>query len=94
MIPASAVPAAGVEAPRVLHVGDDPLADVDGARTRIYPTDYALRGVFVPAGRHTLTFSYVPAGLRLGAAIAGLALLVLIVLSIPPVGRRVIGPAR
>ena len=69
-------------------------ADVDGARTRIYPTDYALRGVFVPAGRHTLTFSYVPAGLRLGAAIAGLALLVLIVLSIPPVGRRVIGPAR
>lgn len=41
-------------------------ADVDGARTPIHLTDFALRGVAVPAGRHTVTFAFASAARRVG----------------------------
>lgn len=44
-------------------------AYVDGQRTPIYPTDAALRSVFVPAGQHEVKFVYDPASFRLGTAI-------------------------
>lgn len=31
---------------------------IDGVTSQIYPTDFAFRGVLIPAGRHTLVFKY------------------------------------
>jgi hypothetical protein len=45
------------------------LATIDGKSTRVYRADYALRGVFVPAGRHAIVFSYRPRALAFGAGI-------------------------
>jgi len=51
-------------------------ATVDGVATPIYRTNYLFRGIVVPAGRHTLSFSYRPRSVVIGAAISGLALVV------------------
>jgi hypothetical protein len=45
-------------------------ARIDGRSSPVYRTDDALRGVFVPAGTHRVTFRYRPAGLALGVAIS------------------------
>lgn len=52
-------------------------ARVDGVETPIRRTDYAFRGVVVPAGRHVVEFRYEPASFRVGGlmSLAGLALL-------------------
>ncbi len=42
-------------------------ARVDGQPTKIYRTDYTLRGVIVPAGDHRIEFVYRPRSFRLGA---------------------------
>jgi hypothetical protein len=42
-------------------------ARVDGQPTKIYRTDYTLRGVVVPAGDHQVEFVYRPRSFRLGA---------------------------
>ena len=47
---------------------------VDGHPTAVFPVDYALSGMVVPAGEHELTFAYRSTYLRIGAAISGLAL--------------------
>jgi hypothetical protein len=52
-------------------------ARIDGSPTPVYAVDGALRGVAVPAGRHTVEFQYASAALPLGAAITGLTLLAL-----------------
>jgi len=49
-------------------------ARVDGVDTPIYRTNYLFRGVVVPAGQHTVTFTYQPASPWIGAAISALAL--------------------
>jgi hypothetical protein len=43
---------------------------VDGARTDILRTDYILRGVVVPAGRHLIEMLYRPRSFMLGLAIS------------------------
>jgi hypothetical protein len=48
-------------------------ATLDGREVRIYQTDYALRGVFVPAGEHTVEFTFAPTSLRVGASVSALA---------------------
>jgi hypothetical protein len=53
-------------------------ATVDGKQADIERVDYLLRGVVVPAGTHTVEFSYQPASWRAGWIVSGLALLVLI----------------
>jgi hypothetical protein len=53
-------------------------ARLDGVPARIYVADYALRGIAVPPGKHTIEFQYVSAALPVGAAITGLTLLVLV----------------
>ncbi len=53
-------------------------ATVDGAPADVVRADYALRGVKVPAGEHTVTFVYRPRSVYLGATVslvAGLTLL-------------------
>jgi len=53
-------------------------AKVDGAPTPLFQTDYALRGVSVPAGRHVVRFEFHPSSLFYGACISSLSLLVLV----------------
>lgn len=52
---------------------------VNGSPAELYRTNYAFRGVPVPAGDTTVEFWYIPNGIRWGLPIAGLAALVLAV---------------
>lgn len=45
------------------------IASIDGEETTIYPVNYALRGIKVPAGRHTITFSFDPQVVKTGGGI-------------------------
>ena len=54
-------------------------ASVDGRETAIYRANYTFRAVSVPAGAHTVTFTYRPLSFRLGLAASGIALAVLTV---------------
>jgi hypothetical protein len=54
-------------------------AYVDGKRVDVLPTDHALRGVAIPAGKHTVDFRYEPPSLRAGLAISGFATLAMLV---------------
>ncbi|MDT7541203.1 MAG: hypothetical protein QOE33_1107 [Acidobacteriota bacterium] len=49
-------------------------ATVDNREARIYQTDYALRGVRVPAGDHAVEFTYAPRSLRIGAFVSALSM--------------------
>lgn len=44
-------------------------ATIDGEKTKIYPVNYALRGIQVPAGRHTIVFSFDPQVVKTGGGI-------------------------
>jgi hypothetical protein len=52
-------------------------AYVDGEKTPIYPTDAALRSVYLEAGEHEVRFVYSPGTFKLGITISGLSLLAL-----------------
>jgi len=53
-------------------------ARIDGNPTKIYRTDYTLRGVFVPAGERRVEFIYRPRSLRNGATGAALGVMILL----------------
>lgn len=53
-------------------------ASIDGAPIEILRTNYALRGVQVPAGNHLVRFDFTPKSFYYGAAIGGLSMLILI----------------
>lgn len=55
---------------------------VDGAEVEIHRTDYALRGIKVPAGQHKIEFLYDPASFKQGAAISGLGVVFLLFIAI------------
>jgi hypothetical protein len=50
-------------------------AFIDGRPAPLIRTDYAFRGVVVPAGRHIVTFRYAPWRIYRGAAISAVAML-------------------
>lgn len=50
-------------------------ATIDGNDARLFRTNGALRGVAVPAGEHTVRFTYAPASLKLGLAITGVTVI-------------------
>jgi hypothetical protein len=52
-------------------------ATVDGAPAHLYQTDFALRGVSVPPGRHVVRFEFRPRSLYYGAGLSLLSLLLL-----------------
>ena len=52
-------------------------ATIDGQETTLYRTDFAIRGVAVPAGHHVVKFAYWPSRFLLGAAVSLLSLLLL-----------------
>lgn len=56
------------------------IAKVDGAPTKIYRTDFTLRGVVVPEGMHKVEFIYDPLSFRLGIVGAFLGTLGIIIL--------------
>jgi hypothetical protein len=54
-------------------------ATLDNQPTPIYPANHAFRAVVVPAGTHSITFTYAPPVMTWGASISAGALLVLLV---------------
>lgn len=53
-------------------------AYIDDQKRPIYPTNLAMRGVFVEAGQHTLRFAYEPRSLRVGLGVSLGFLLILV----------------
>ena len=52
---------------------------VDDRQTNLYRANYTFRGVFVPAGQHTVTFNYNPLSFQIGRTLTLLGLGVLVV---------------
>jgi len=50
-------------------------AYVDGAETKIYRVNYAMRGVLLSEGHHVVEFRYLPLSFRIGAVISVMSLL-------------------
>ncbi|MBI5695195.1 MAG: YfhO family protein [Nitrospirae bacterium] len=70
-------------------------AYVDGKETQVYRTDYALRGIAMPAGEHKVVMEFSPATFKVGAAMSITALLFLAGVVLLPVYRKKgIGAAR
>ncbi len=59
-------------------------ATVDTQPGAILPADHALRGVYVPAGAHTVRFQYSPRSFQWGALLTGVGLGLLLLLSAWP----------
>lgn len=55
-------------------------ASIDGLDTRIYKTDYILRGIAIPRGSHTVRFVFHPSSTYVGAGISASLLAVLLLL--------------
>ena len=45
-------------------------ATIDGKETKIYNVDYVLRGLPIPAGKHTIEFTFEPQVVKTGSTIA------------------------
>jgi hypothetical protein len=56
-------------------------AAIDGQSVPVYPTDYALRGLCLPAGTHTITFEFKPA-IVIFSAILSVAAWAVVVVSV------------
>ncbi|MGB5962248.1 MAG: YfhO family protein [Coleofasciculaceae cyanobacterium] len=52
-------------------------AKIDGKPTKIFQTNYALRGVQIPAGEHTIKFEFKPVSFHIGAGISAASLFLL-----------------
>ncbi len=76
--------------PRVLVLSEayerNWTARVNGRPAEVFPANYLLRGVVVPAGRSRIVFEYQPVSFRIGAAISCVA--IVSVLGIMFIARR------
>jgi len=57
-------------------------ASIDGRDVWLYRADYAIRGVLVPEGEHTVRFDYRPRSFYLGAGISLSSMLLLIAIAV------------
>ena len=57
-------------------------ASVDGKAAAIYPANVLFRAVPLPAGEHTVVFTFEPSGWRLGLGVAGIGILLMAVLGL------------
>jgi hypothetical protein len=53
---------------------------IDGRSAAVFPVDYALRGVAVPAGTHSVEFRYLPVTTYIGATITILTVVLLLLM--------------
>ena len=51
--------------------------EVDGKQQPIERADYLFRGIFLPAGHHTVVFSYAPRSFEIGALVSGASIALL-----------------
>lgn len=69
------------EHPQLLYLSDSDdgnwRASIDGKNAPIIRANWAFRGVLMPAGEHTVTFTYLPRSFLLGLSICGVTLLLL-----------------
>ena len=65
------------------NIQNDFTATVDGKSTPIADADYAVGGVYVPAGQHEVELTYAPRGRSVGAMVSVGSAVVLIVAAIP-----------
>lgn len=63
-------------------------ATVDDQPVSILTADHALRGVYLPAGSHTVRFRYRPLAFTLGAAVSGATIVLLVLMSFWPLRRK------
>ena len=54
------------------------VASIDGHRTDVFPADFALTGIEIPAGHHQVRFEFQSPSFRAGLSITAVALAVLI----------------
>jgi hypothetical protein len=80
--------AVSTTAPGLLILADQAFpgwtATRDGTPVPILTVDHALRGVYLPAGAHTVAFRYTPLSFSFGALASGVALLVVGILLFDP----------
>jgi hypothetical protein len=60
-------------------------ADVDGRRVPVVRTNFALRGICLPAGDHEVMFSFEPVMLRVGIGFSAIGWVVVIILVLPEI---------
>jgi hypothetical protein len=58
------------------------VATLDGVKTSIHQTNFLLRGIFVPEGKHTIEMVYKAPGARNGAIISIFTLLLISALAV------------
>jgi hypothetical protein len=63
-------------------------ASMDGVEQRVWRADHALRAVWLPPGGHEVVFRYQPMSVRLGAALSGAGICVVLGLLLPWRQRR------
>ena len=54
-------------------------AKIDGIPSQIFPTNYVLRGLYVPSGTHEIEFNFVPQVISRGSWIQGISIAILFV---------------
>ena len=56
-------------------------AEIDGKVVNHFPVNYVLRGMLVPAGKHTISFRFEPQVIKLGVRIRMISLLVFLLIA-------------
>jgi len=56
------------------------VATIDGQESLIYPVNYVLRGMQIPAGEHQIRFRFEPKVIQVGGQIQLVAILILSIL--------------
>jgi hypothetical protein len=82
--PEEVVLEAAARAPALLVLPDPHFpgweAAVNGVRAEILRADFGFRAVHVPAGRHTITFTYRPRSVRIGSSLSALGAVITLAL--------------